>query len=223
MRSRRPLDDRELQRLLGLPQAPESLRTQLHATFAQQLQARAGRRRRLAGGGLAGVLAVSLTLMVLGPEHSPPPLVDTARMHSQREASLSGRFVTDYGLWLQTHYINAPPATMGVELAKYCELQGRIFLHLRLTSAGSGPIDLFLYAGDEAGDLAAGPSRGPAMGWEALHPRPGLYALVLYKDKAARAQVDELIRTLFPERALSAGRSARAKTPSPESGDQRHV
>ncbi len=224
MRSRRPLEERELRRLLDLPRVPKSLRTQLHDTFSQQLRIRsARRRRRLAGAGLAAALVLSLSLVVLGPGGSPPPLVDAARAHSQREATLSGRFVTDYGLWLQSHYINAPPTTMRVELAKYCELQGRIFLHLRLSTVGAGPIELFLYAGEEAGELGPGPSRGPAGGWQALHPRPGLYALVLYGDKATRTQVEVLLRALFPERVLSGSGSARAGAPSTEPGDPHHA
>lgn len=224
MKSQQPLDERELKRLLGLPRAPESLRTQLHDTFSQQLRTRTARRRRLlASGGMAAALMAALTLMVLSPGRSPPPLAEAARTHSQQEATLSGRFVTDYGLWLQNHYINAPPATTRVELAKYCELQGRIFLHLRLSNADSGPINLFLYAGHEAGALTAGPSRGSAGEWQALRPRPGLYALVLYEDKAARARVDELLRAMFPQRTLSGSGSARARIPSTEPGDQRHA
>jgi hypothetical protein len=112
---------------------------------------------------------------------------------------------------------------MTVELAKYCELGERIFLHLRLATAGSGPINLFLYAGDEAGRLGAGPSQGPGVGWEVLNPRAGLYALVLYEDDLARPQVDALLRTIFPERALSPGGTARAKIPSTKSGDERRA
>ncbi len=191
----------DLNRLLNMPQVPDTLAPLLRANLEQQLgkEKWKWRLRNLGRTALAASLLM-IAILVLFKVNSIPPFVQAAYTHAQHEAELSGRFAHDYAEWLRQHAIQLPPDSLAVQLARHCYVDGYPSMHLRVASADIGYFNLFIHSGsgtNELNNTLDGEVRDQV--WFALKPHGKMVALALFEPSVDRSKIVKILKTMFSE------------------------
>ena len=194
------MNDRDLHKQLTTPPIPKDLEKKIHENWKQQLtpveKAYTAFAWRAAYVSSACLFVVALAFSSLS--FSTPSLVTAAYHDIQKDRPLEIGISIPNEVWLQTHHINMPPASMAIEMTKYCYIERHKTVHLQIAGAKQGKVHLFIQQGEfDQSFWHKSTGNFKSMPWRLLAPRTDLSVLAFYTPDMNPDNVEKLINTMF--------------------------
>lgn len=194
-------ETQQLRELFNAPKVSEDLARKLKANLEAQIaesEPVAGKSQWHRNWFYGLAASLTLAIVVVLQFQSKPDLVSLAYAHAQEEIHLAGAMDGGFESWFKTAGLRIPRQADHIALSKNCTLGKQKTKHLRFDFPNEGSINLFLYKNEE--DLpetvqADGTIDGQS--WISLTPREDLHLLALYDTKVSKAQITQIIKSMF--------------------------
>ena len=192
------MEDKDLTEQLDRLPVPQDLEQKIRANWRQQLNHDQGQWFRYKGLVAAGVVGLTLTVLLVNLINSTPKILSMAVNDIQSDARQNVGISIPMDVLTQWGNVNLPPVSMPLKMTKYCTLGGNKTIHVHVDGAIQGEVHLFIRRGDfDVAFWQARQGQINSMPWRLLKPRDDLSVLVLYTQDMNPANVDKLLRAMF--------------------------
>ncbi len=141
-----------------------------------------------------GTLAASLFLAVLLlSSWQTPALITSAYADIYKDANLKNGMQVSMQQWLAINGIAAVPIQFPVKMSKFCRLDQKLTMHLRIAGKEQGEMNVFFHRGEASLYWSDRSGRVDDMNWKLLKVADDLTLVVLYTQDMREKSVDFIL------------------------------
>lgn len=147
---------------------------------------------------LGSIAASFLIVWVLSYLHTPQ-LISSAYADIQKDKNLNTGMPLAMQQWLDETNIASVPPQYPVEMSKFCRLDQRLTMHMRIAGKEQGELNVFIHHGEQPLFWFNVAGRLNDMNWRLLKVRKNLTLVVMYTQDMREKSVQHILNEMLPE------------------------
>ena len=146
-----------------------------------------------------GSIAASFLIIWLTSSIHTPQINSSAYADILKDKSLNTGMQLSMLQWLDENKIARVPSMYPVEMGKFCLLDERLTMHMRISGKSQGEMNVFFHHGERALSWFDTSGRYDDMNWKLLKVRKNLTLIVLYTQDMREKSVKHILNEMLPE------------------------